>query len=214
MPIARRFARSCSGLLLALAVTAPDAAPAQESIAVAASPTRDARPAAVAAAAADSYRIGPADVLKISVWKNESLTHEVPVRPDGMISFPLVNEIRAAGLTPMQLRDLLTRRLASFVANPEVSVVVLEIHSFAVSVLGEVKTPGRYELKNEATVLDVLALAGGVTEYASRSRIFVLRNSRGAPRKIYFDYDRFVASPSSRAVDNISLEPGDVVVVP
>lgn len=162
----------------------------------------------------DDYVIGPADVLQVSVWKNEALTQKVPVRPDGMISFPLVNEIRAAGLTPMQLRDLLTRRLAPFVSRPEVSVVVVEIHSFAVSVLGEVKTPGRYELTHAATVLDVLALAGGITEYASRSRIFVLRTSRGAPKRIPFNYDSFVAAPASRASDNVHVEPGDVIVVP
>lgn len=174
----------------------------------------DAGAARSPAAPADGYRIGPADVLQISVWKNDALTQEVPVRPDGMISFPLVNEIRAAGLTPLQLRDLLAKRLAPFLTKPEVSVVVLEIHSFAVSVLGEVKTPGRYELKNEATVLDVLALAGGTTEFATRSGIVVLRNNGGGVRRIPFNYDRFIAAPRTRVQDNIYVEPGDVIVVP
>lgn len=166
------------------------------------------------ARAADTYRIGPADVLQISVWKNDALTQEVPVRPDGMISFPLVNEIRAAGLTPMQLRDLLARKLAPYVSSPQISVVVLEIHSRAVSVLGEVKTPGRYELKDSATVLDVLAMAGGTTEFATRTGIVVLRNIDGAVRRIPFNYDRFIAAPKSNARFNIYVEPGDVIVVP
>jgi len=192
-------------LALAVAAFAPPAR-AQEQAGAARAPATG--------ASTDGYRIGPADVLQISVWKNEALTQEVPVRPDGMISFPLVNEVRAAGLTPQQLRDALAKKLAPFVSSPVVSVVVLEIHSFAVSVLGEVKTPGRYELKNEATVLDVLALAGGTTEFATRSGIVVLRNGAGGVRRIPFNYDRFISAPRTRSQENIFVEPGDVIVVP
>lgn len=158
------------------------------------------------------YRIGPADVLQVSVWKNEALTRTVPVRPDGMISLPLVNEIRAAGLTPMQLRDALKRKLADFVPNAEVSVVVLEIHSFVVSVLGEVRTPGRYELSSSTTVLDVLARAGGITEFAKRSGVLVLRADGGATKRIPFNYNKVIAAPDAN--ENFLVRPGDIIVVP
>src|SRR6185295_17867294 len=121
------------------------------------------------------YRLGPDDLLYIAVWKNETLSREVPIRPDGMISLPLLNDVQAQGLTPMELRDVLTRRFSEFIPSPEVSVIVKEVHSPKASVLGEVVHPGRYDLKGRTTVLDILALAGGLTEFASRSRIVVLR---------------------------------------
>lgn len=158
------------------------------------------------------YRIGPADVLQISVWKNEAVSRAVPVRPDGMISLPLVNEVRAAGLTPMQLRDLLTQRLAEYIPNPEIFVVVQEVHSFAVSVLGEVRAAGRYEFKSRATVLDVLARAGGLTEFAARSRILILRPEGDAIRRTAFNYDKVIAAQGEHA--NIFVQPGDIIVVP
>src|SRR5206468_4817575 len=107
------------------------------------------------------YRIGPEDVLDIAVWHNEAMSRTVPVRPDGKISLPLLNDIQAAGLTPMQLRDALSKKLEEYMPTPEVSVIVKEVHSFKVSVVGEVKRPGRHELKSQATVLDILALAEG-----------------------------------------------------
>src|SRR2546430_4986424 len=112
------------------------------------------------------YRIGPEDVLDIAVWHNEAMSRTVPVRPDGKISLPLLNEVQAAGLTPPQLRDVLMKRLTDYMPSPEVSVIVREVHSFKVSVIGEVKTPGRYELNSPATVLDVLAQAGPFTDFA------------------------------------------------
>lgn len=161
---------------------------------------------------AGEYRIGPSDILQISVWKNETLSRIVPVRPDGKVSLPLVHEVQAAGLTPTQLRDVLKKKLAAFIANPEVSVTVQEVHSFSVSVLGEVKTAGRYELKRSTTVLDVLAQAGGVTEFAARSRIFVLRPEGDTVRRIPFNYNKVVAAADGQ--DNFVVQPGDVVVVP
>jgi len=115
-----------------------------------------------ALAALPEYRIGVDDVLDVAVWNVAELQKTAPVRPDGKISLPLVNDVVAAGLTPMELRDQLTKLMAVFVHNPDVSVVVREIRSLKVSVLGQVKTPGRYDLKAPATVLDALALAGGV----------------------------------------------------
>ncbi|PYO51821.1 MAG: hypothetical protein DMD84_11605 [Candidatus Rokuibacteriota bacterium] len=121
------------------------------------------------------FRIGPEDTLQISVWKNEAMSRTVPVRPDGMVSLPLVNDVEAAGLTPMELRDLLTKKLGEYIPNPEVSVTLTEVRSFKVSVIGEVARPARYELRAATTVLDALAMAGGFTQFASRQRIVVLR---------------------------------------
>jgi polysaccharide export outer membrane protein len=160
----------------------------------------------------EAFSIGPEDVLDISVWGDEGLARVVPVRPDGKISLPLVNDVQAAGLTPMQLRDVLVTRLSEFVNRPQVSVIVREVHSFKVSVLGEVRTPGRYELKSRATVLDVLAQAGGFGDFASRSRIFILRTDGESLKRILFDYKEFVSAEGSRP--NFYLHPGDTVVVP
>src|SRR5262249_27242767 len=123
----------------------------------------------------NEYRIGPEDVLQISVWKNENLTRTVPVRPDGKISLPLLNDIEVAGYTPMQFRDVLAKRLEEYMPTPEVSVIVAEPRSFKVSVMGEVLKPGRFELRARTTVLDVLAMAGGLSQFASKSRIAILR---------------------------------------
>ena len=158
------------------------------------------------------YTIGPEDVLKISVWKNESLSQTVPVRPDGKISLPLLNDVQAAGLTPMQLRDILIKKLVEYVPAPEVSVIVEGVHSFKVSVIGEVKRPGRYELKSRATVLDVLAQAEGFTEFASRSRIVILRPEGKTLKRVPVNYNKVVSGDGEG--QNLFLQPGDIVLVP
>ena len=169
---------------------------------------------------AAGYVIGPEDVLDIAVWDNTELTRSVPVRPDGKISLPLLNDVAAAGLTPMQLRETLTKALTAYIPRPAVSVLVHEIHSVKVAVIGQVKTPGRYELKDRATVLDVLAMAGGLNEYASRSRIVVLRQEPAGTRQIPFPYDRLTAKDGLKigskagAPQNFCVQPGDVVLVP
>jgi len=157
------------------------------------------------------YRIGPEDVLDISVWNNAAISRTVPVRPDGKVSLPLVNDIQAAGLTPMQLRSALIKKLAEYVPSPEVSVIVREVHSFKVSVIGEVKKTGRHELKGRATVLDVLALAEGFGEFAARGRIVVIRQDG---RQILFNYNKVVSSNGAGARENFLLQPGDIIVVP
>lgn len=162
--------------------------------------------------ASSEYRISPEDVLQISVWKNELLSRTLPVRSDGMISLPLVNEVQAAGLTPLQLREVLKNRLAEYLPNPEVSVIVMEMKGYVVSVLGEVKTAGRYQFTNRITVLDVLARAGGITEFASPSQIFVLRPEKGAMARIPFNYTKVVTAPDEH--QNFFVHPGDIVVVP
>ncbi|MBI4638184.1 MAG: polysaccharide biosynthesis/export family protein [Candidatus Rokubacteria bacterium] len=165
-----------------------------------------------AAGPAGEYRIGPEDVLDIAVWNNTAVSRTVPVRPDGKISLPLLNEVQAAGLAPDQLRDVLTKRLADYVPAPEVSVIVREVHSFKVSVIGEVKTAGRYELRSPATVLDVLALAGGFSEFASRARVVILRRDGTSIKRIPFNYNKVVSRDPQE--ENFLLQPGDIVVVP
>ena len=162
------------------------------------------------------YVIGAEDVLDIAVWENTALTRTVPVRPDGKISLPLLDDVQAAGLTPMQLRERLVSGLAEYISSPAVSVVVREVHSFKVAVLGQVKSPGRYEIKDRATVLEVLAIAGGITEFAARGRIVLLRNEGATPRQIPVPYDRLTksAAPALSAPGNFCVSPGDVIVVP
>ena len=162
--------------------------------------------------ALEAYRIGPEDMLAISVWKNEAMSRTVQVRPDGMISLPLVDEVQAVGLTPTQLRDALSKRLAEFIPNPEISVIVTDVRSFKVSVLGEVVKPGRFELKSATTILDVLAQAGGFTQFAGRSRIVILRPVGKTMKRIPFNYNKVVSSGGEE--DNLYLQPGDVVLVP
>ncbi len=157
------------------------------------------------------YRIGPEDVLDVLVWKNTDLSRTVAVRPDGRISLPLLNDVVANGLTPMELRTVLAKGYAAFINDAEVSVVVREIHSFKVSIVGLVKTPGRYELRGPVTVLEALALAGGLTEFAKRDRIAVFRPDRGRWLRYGFDYTNVIYE---NAEQNFALRPGDIVVVP
>jgi len=163
-------------------------------------------------AADGDYKIGPEDLLDIAVWNNTAISRAVPVRPDGKISLPLLNDVQAAGLTPMQLRDVLEKKLVEYMPTPEVSVIVKEVHSFKVSVLGEVKKAGQYELKSRTTVLDVIALAGGFTEFAARSRIVILRPNGTTVNRVAFNYNRAIGGDVQP--EDLFLRPGDVVVVP
>jgi polysaccharide biosynthesis/export protein len=164
-----------------------------------------------AAAPVAEYLIGPEDVLDISVWKNPELSRKVPVRPDGKVSLPLVNDIQAAGLTPSELREQLAKRFAEFVPTPEVAVIVQEVQSLRVSVVGAVKTPGRFMLKSPATVLECIALAQGLTEFAARDRIVVLRQNGNTTQRIPFNYSK-IANSSDQ--ENFFVKPGDIIVVP
>lgn len=162
---------------------------------------------------APEYVIGAGDVLQISVWKNETLSRVVPVRPDGKISMPLLHDIMAAGLTAMQLRDKIATALAEFLPNPEVAVSVTEVRSPRISVLGEVMKPGVLELRGTTTILEAIALAGGFRDFASPSKITVIRlNPNGQTEKIRFNYNRAVSGSAEEP--NLVLKPGDVVVVP
>lgn len=172
--------------------------------------TATAAAARVAAATAE-YTIGPEDVLDISVWKNPELSRKVPVRPDGKVSMPLINDIQAAGLTPSELREQLAKRLAEFVPSAEVAVIVSEVQSLKVAVVGAVKTPGRFMLKSPATVLECIALAQGLTEFAARDRIVVLRQNGTTTTRIPFNYSKIA---DANGQDNFFVRPGDIIVVP
>jgi polysaccharide biosynthesis/export protein len=176
-------------------------------------------------AAPSDYVIGPEDVLQVSVWKNDSLSRVVPVRPDGKISLPLLHDIQAAGLTAMQLRDKLAVALAEYMPNPEVSVIVNEVRSFRVSVLGEVQKPGVLQLKSTTTILEALAMSGGFRDFASPSKIVIFRrDDNGQTQKIRFNYNKAVGSSglslnitgdrSASDDQNLVLKSGDVIVVP
>ena len=132
---------------------------------------------ATAQVAADSgtYVIGPEDVLYIYVWKEDNLSRSVPVRMDGMISIPLVDDIKAAGLTPLQLKELLLAKLREFVDTPDVTVIVTEANSYKVYVQGEVRTPGVIRLRTETSLVQVIVLAGGFTDWADKKKITIIR---------------------------------------
>jgi len=155
------------------------------------------------------YRIGVEDVLDVAVRSNPDMQRLVPVRPDGKISMPLVNDVKAAGLTPMELREVLNEKFAAYIQHPDVSVVVREIHSLKVSVLGNVRMPGRYEIRGTSTVLDALALAQGFTDFAARRKIAVLRRDGSKQLRLPFDYDAAV-----KGDQNMLLKAGDIIVVP
>ena len=173
-------------------------------------PARPAAPVPKDGVALDDYRIGPEDVLAISVWKNDAMSRVVPVRPDGMVSLPLLDDVKAAGLTPMQLREHIAQKLTEFVPSPAVSVIVNDVRSFKVAVIGEVLRPARYDLKSRTTLLDVLALAGGFNQFASRTRLVVLRTEGPKQSRIPVNYNRVISGEE----ENPALKPGDIVIVP
>lgn len=158
------------------------------------------------------YTIGPEDLLDVTVWNNAGISRTVPVRPDGKISLPLLDDVQAAGLTPNQLKDDLARRLRKYISAPEVSVIVREIHSLWVAVLGEVNKPGRYALKSRASVLDAIALAGGFSPYAARSKLVILRVAGSTVQRIPCNYNKVVAAQVEP--ESFFLQPGDTLVVP
>jgi polysaccharide export outer membrane protein len=164
------------------------------------------------AADSDTYIIGPEDVLSINVWREETLTRQVPVRSDGNISLPLIDEIHAAGLTPLQLKEKLTLRLKEFIDNPNVSVIVTQTNSQKVYVSGEVRTPGVYPLRGETTLLQVIPMAGGFTEWADQKKILIIRKEAGKDKRIVVNYKKIVSGEDMSY--NIKLKPGDTVIVP
>ncbi len=158
------------------------------------------------------YRIGSGDVVRVSVWKNPELSADVPVRPDGMISVALLDDVQADGLTTEELKAVITTELNEFITNPDVTVVVLTTGSKRVFVVGEVARPGPVPMGAELRVLDVISFAGGFGPFADESDIRVLRTIEGVEHEYHFDYGSFLGG--SAPGTNIILQPGDTVVVP
>ncbi|HEX5758301.1 MAG TPA: polysaccharide biosynthesis/export family protein [Thermoanaerobaculia bacterium] len=176
-----------------------------------ADPQRPGAPVRTAAEDDGSYLIGIGDLLAISVWKHPDLSVEVPVRPDGRVSVPLLGDVVASGLSPLALKDVLARGFAEYVTAPGVAVVIKEIRSQQVFITGEVATPGVYDLRPRTKLMQAIAMAGGLTPYA-RDRVVVLRDERGRDR-------RYEIAPSAiisgkRPADNLVLQPGDTIIVP
>lgn len=195
-------------LILALAVVSVSPSPAQVVIRSEEDPP-------------NAYAIGIGDVIEISVWKSPELSVSVPVRPDGRVSVPLLGDIQAAGMTPLALKEQLAHDFKTYVTAPEVSVVIKEINSRKVFVTGEVKTAGSFDLQPRAKLMQILAMAGGLTPYA-KGRVIVLRDGRdgreskdkgGGPDQRYEINIGAIVS-GKRPQDNIILQPGDTLIFP
>ncbi|MFZ5862729.1 MAG: polysaccharide biosynthesis/export family protein [Nitrospirota bacterium] len=166
------------------------------------------RPAVAPPPPTADYRIGPEDLLEVTVWKNADLSKTVTVRPDGMITLPLIGELRAGGLTADDVRNEIKTRLERYKELPDVTVTVAEVRSYSLYILGEVKAPGRYQVKSYTTVLQALALAGGFTEWADTSEIVVVRRA-GEPKdqRLRLRYKDLIRRGDP------GLMPGDTLIV-
>jgi polysaccharide export outer membrane protein len=186
----------------------------QEKNAAAPSGSNTEKAAAQAAKAASEteYKIGPQDVLRIDVWKEPDISRVIPVRPDGKISLPLLNDVQAAGLTSLELASALSEGLKKFINNPQVTVTVTETNSRRVFLTGEVLRPGAIPLLPSMTVLQALSSGGGFTQFARIKNIYILRQEDGKQVKHPFNYKDVVSG--KKPEDNIALQPGDVIVVP
>jgi len=160
------------------------------------------------------YIMGPEDVLEVTVWKNADLSKQVQVRPDGRISLPLIGDVSAVGRTAAQLTEEISARLKSYMENPTVSILVREVNSYQIYVLGEVNAPGKYPLKSKTTLLQAITIAHGFTQVAARNKIVVFRFGKDGEglNKIKASYDDIVLRDGSD--QNIELKPGDQIVVP
>ncbi|MFQ5330298.1 MAG: polysaccharide biosynthesis/export family protein, partial [Thermodesulfobacteriota bacterium] len=205
----RRVITSIAALLLCLTLCGPD------SLAAAA----DKNSASAKDSAATSvlgYLIGPEDVVEISVWKNPDMSKVVTVRPDGMISLPLIGDVKAANRTPNQLREAIIEKLSEYQDGAVVSVILQEINSYKIFILGSVAAPGSHIIKRRTSLLQAIALAGGFTQYASKNKIVVIRERASGQKnekkiKVSFDDAVDVRKDSS---DNLVLMPGDTIFVP
>lgn len=195
-PIRPVIAALCAFLFLTAAFTAESATP----------------PAPAAIPEKADYVIGVEDLIQISVWKNPDLTSIVPVRPDGKISLPLIDDVAAAGLTPLQLKKSLTALWKSYLSEPEVSVIVKEVNSYKIYLVGEISQPGELRPKSRIRLLQAISLAGGLTEFAEKGKIVVLRDEGDHELRYEINYNKIVSG--DRPEDNLVLMPGDTIVVP
>lgn len=185
-----------SGLMVFAQESAPAKAPAAPPAAAGISPT---------------YLIGADDTIFVSVWKEPDLTNTLPVRADGMISMPLLNDVQAAGLTPMQLGASITEKLKKFISDPHVTVVVTQMNSQRIYVTGEVMHSGPMNLLPDMTVLQALAGAG-FTQFANTKGIYLLRNESGTQKRYAINYKKLIKGEAPE--QNVTLKPGDTIVVP
>lgn len=161
---------------------------------------------------APAYRIGPEDVLEIFVWKEPDLQREVLVRPDGGISFPLAGDLEAAGKTPVEVQEELTRRLQKYIPDAVVTVTVTKVAGYRIFVVGKVNNPGQYVVGRYVNVLQALTLAGGLTPYASENKIKIVRKKGDG--EVTFPFHYSAVKKGQNLEENILLQSGDVVVVP
>jgi len=189
--------------------------PAEQPAAPAASAQLPAAPAQPpcppAESSTDTYVIGANDMLTVTVWKEQTLSGNLLVRPDGMVSIPLVGDVEAAGLTPLHLACDIANKLKKFVQDPNVSVVVTQIHSKVVYLMGEVTRTGPVEMTPNMTLLEAISSAGGLTDFANKKKIYILRDANGKREKIPVHYKQALAG--DRTLDLV-LKPGDTIVVP
>jgi polysaccharide biosynthesis/export protein len=176
-------------------------------------PTQPATPPDSSRVDNKTYVIGENDLLDIDVWKEKEISRAIPVRPDGKISLPLIGEIQATGMTPLQLQDDIVRRLKAFLANPEVTVIVSDPRSHHFNIVGQVAKPGAYPLSQTMTVLDAISVAGGFRDFAKETKIYVLRTMPGGSQvRLPFNYKD--AIKGKKPENNVILNPGDTIVVP
>jgi len=203
----RNFARlmPCLVLIAALttAVAAQDAATAK--------PAAPPKPTGVATP--EGYVVGAEDTLSVYVWKEPDMSKTVPVRPDGMISLPLVGEIKAVGYTPVQLQSVLADAMKKYISDPQVTVVVEKIASLSFNIVGEVAKPGYFPLTRRMTVLDAISLAGGFKDFAKTKKVYVLRTgANGQQERLPFNYKQVIKGENPQ--QNVELQPRDTIVVP
>jgi polysaccharide biosynthesis/export protein len=161
----------------------------------------------------DDYMIGPSDVLDINVWKDPQLSAKVPVRPDGRITLPLIGEMEVSGLTAMNVQLIVTSKLKEYISNPEVTVMVTEIKSATYVVVGKIIRPGAYNLTKPTTVLEAIAIAGGLQDFAKSGKIYILTHAEnGTQVRLPFNYRKVINQHNPG--ENIELKSGDTIVVP
>jgi polysaccharide export outer membrane protein len=165
-----------------------------------------------ARAEADGYELAPGDMLEISVWKDEDLSRQLEIPPDGIVSFPLIGDVDAKGMSVPRLRETIEKRLAEFIPDPTVTVMLLKAASLRAYVIGKVNNPGQFPINGETSVMQVLSMAGGLNPFASDKKIIVLRQRGAKTIKLPFNYHE--VERGENLEQNILLERGDVVVVP
>lgn len=160
----------------------------------------------------DTYVIGIPDLLRVSVWKNPELTVDVPVRSDGKISVPLLDDVQAEGLTAEELKEVITERLSEYIVSPDVTVMVVGMNSNTVSVMGGVMRTGLIPLQRQTRVLEAIARSGGFSTWAKKGQVRILRQAPEGLVEYRFDYGAYLAGKAPDS--NIVLQPGDTIVVP